>query len=305
VNELKTGNLIFEMTLYGDIPSVQRFQDAIDYIERHWQDTNLQPGFRGDAGIDDDGDTLIDEDPYNWFDDDGDGLIDEDMGLSNHYQAMYCLMKGLEYSGIDLLDLDGDNVPEHDWFQELATILLNDQNLDGSWPSSPCYVWPDGSPGTMSGTVLSTIWALLTLEKIAPPPPVITVDIDIKPHSCPNPLNVKSKGVLPVAVLGSEDFDVGMIDVATIRLEGVAPIRSSYEDVATPVSDGNECECTTEGPDGYTDLSLKFKTQDIVQALGEVVSGEVLVLTITGELSDETLIEGADCILVISKKGKG
>ena len=304
VNELKTGNLIFEMTFYGDDTSVQRFKDAMDYIERHWQDTNLQPGFRGDAGIDDDGDTLIDEDPYNLFDDDGDGLVDEDMGLSNHYQAMYCLMKGLEYSVINLIDLDGDNVPEHDWFEEFATILLGDQNLNGSWPSSPCYVGTDGSPGTMSGTVLSTVWALLTLEKITPPPPVIKVDIDIKPQSCPNPLNVIGQGVLPVAVLGSEDVNVYDINVPTLLLEGVAPIRSNYEDVAAPVIDGEECECTTEGPDGYLDLTLKFETEDIVEALGEVVNGEVLVLTITGELLDGTSVEGADCIRIKKPKAK-
>jgi hypothetical protein len=159
------------MTFYGDIPSVQRFKDAIDYIERHWNDANLDPGFRGDLGIDDDGDLLIDEDPYDWIDNDGDLLIDEDIGLPHHYQAIYCLMKGLEYSGIDLLDLDGDLVPEHDWFSEIATMLLAQQNIGGSWPSSTCYVWPDGTPGTMSGEILSTVWALLTLERIAPPPP--------------------------------------------------------------------------------------------------------------------------------------
>jgi hypothetical protein len=50
------------------------------------------------------------------------------------------------------------------------------------------------------------------------------VPINIKPGSCPNPLNVKNKGVLPVAILGMEEFDVPMIDVASIRLEGVAPM---------------------------------------------------------------------------------
>ena len=134
----------------------------------------------------------------------------------------------------------------------------------------------------------------------------LIVQIDIKPQSCPNPLNVKSQGVLPVAILGSEDFDVGMIDVATIRLAGVAPIRSSYEDVAAPVWDRQEeCECTTEGPDGYLDLTLKFETKDIVEALGEVVDGEELMLTLTGALLDETPIEGADCIIVLSKGGRG
>jgi len=135
-----------------------------------------------------------------------------------------------------------------------------------------------------------------------PAPGWIPATIDIKPGSCPNPFNVKRRGVLPVAILGSEDFDVGMIDVASIRLAGVDPNRSGYEDVATLVMDGDECECTTDGPDGYLDLTLKFKTQDIVEALGEVADGEELVLTLTGVLLDETPIEGEDCIRVIKKK---
>ncbi|MHC4735896.1 MAG: hypothetical protein ACYTDW_15780, partial [Planctomycetota bacterium] len=129
----------------------------------------------------------------------------------------------------------------------------------------------------------------------------ILVDVDIKPGSCPNPLNVTSRGVLPVAVLGSEDFDVSSIDVASIRLAGVAPIRSSYEDVATPVSDANECECSTEGPDGFPDLKLKFETQRVVEAIGEVDHGDELVLELTGVLSDETPIEGSDCVIIRGK----
>jgi hypothetical protein len=135
--------------------------------------------------------------------------------------------------------------------------------------------------------------------------PICTpVEVYIKPGSCPNPLNVKSKGVLPVAILGSEDFDVGMIDVASIRLADVAPIRSDYEDVAAPVIDGDECKCTEEGPDDYLDLTLKFDTQGIVEALGEVVNGEEWVLTLTGVLSDGTSIEGEDCIRVKKPRAK-
>ena len=129
------------------------------------------------------------------------------------------------------------------------------------------------------------------------------IDVDIKPQSCPNPLNVESKGVLPVAILGSADFDVHDIDVASIRLADVAPIRSSLEDVATPV-DGEECECTEEGLDGYTDLTLNFETEEIADALGEVVNGEVLLLTLTGDLSDGTPIEGEDCIRVKKRRAK-
>ena len=145
--------------------------------------------------------------------------------------------------------------------------------------------------------IVFTLWLSLAIPVMAGP---IEVAVDIKPGSCPNPLNVESKGVLPVAILGSADFDVHDIDVASIRLADVAPIRSSLEDVATPV-DGDECECTTEAGDGFDDLTLKFKTQEIVSALGEVVNGETLVLTLTGELLDGTSIEGADCVVIVGK----
>jgi len=60
----------------------------------------------------------------------------------------------------------------------------------------------------------------------------LTVAVDVKPGSCPNPLNLKSRGILPVAILGSEDFDIDTIDIASIRLEGVMAVRSNIEDVA-------------------------------------------------------------------------
>jgi hypothetical protein len=130
------------------------------------------------------------------------------------------------------------------------------------------------------------------------------VAVDIKPGSCPNPVNVKSKGVLPIAILGTSDYDVTTIDPTSIRLIGVEPIRSGYEDVAGPVSDGNDCECITDtdGPDGFLDLTLKFMTQRIVEAVGDVNDSDLRVLTLTGVLFApmlfETPIEGADCILI-------
>ena len=140
VNLLKTGNLIFEMTFVGDDQSTQRFQDAMDYIETHWHDQNYDPGWG-----------------YN-------------QGSPAHYQAMYCLMKGFEYSGIDLIDLDGVGSPEHDWYEELSNVIVDQQNSDGSWPNSPAY-YSGGSGYHWVGQIVSTCWNLLTLEKIAPPSP--------------------------------------------------------------------------------------------------------------------------------------
>ena len=156
------------------------------------------------------------------------------------------------------------------------------------------YALAASSPGEWQGDV----YLITTVSE-----PLLAVEVDIKSGSCPNPLNVKSKGVLPVVVLGSADFDAFNIDPASIRLEGVAPVRSSYEDVATPVSNrADDCDCTTEGPDGYLDLVLKFDTQEIVAALGGVYDGDVFLLTITGEALDGTPIEGTDCVVIIAKK---
>jgi hypothetical protein len=201
VNIFKTGNLLYEMALVGDSVETQRVRDAIDYIERHWTDPGhykFATGWRGDN------------------------------------QTMFAMMEGFESLGINRIDLDGDGVAEHDWFDEVSTNLVDTQNEDGSWPNGP---WDDYGP-----PILSTAWALLTLQRAVPRSEVFDpeVFVDIKPGSCPNPFNVKSKGVLPVAILGAEDFDVTMIDPSEILLsrdgieEGVPPLRWSYEDVATP-----------------------------------------------------------------------
>ena len=135
----------------------------------------------------------------------------------------------------------------------------------------------------------------------------IEVAIDIKPGSCPNPLNLKTKGVLPVAILGTEDFDVTTIDSETIRLskEGVegevAPLRWSHEDVATPF-EGELCDCHDLNGDGYLDLTLKFKAQEVVNTLElDVNVDETIPLTLKGNLvaeEDGIPIQGQDCVRV-------
>jgi len=135
----------------------------------------------------------------------------------------------------------------------------------------------------------------------------IPVPVDIKPTSCPNPLNVTSKGVLPVAILGTADLDVTTIDPATVRLEGVAPLRWSYEDVATPYEPflGKPLDpyaCNEYGPDGYLDLVFHFDTQAVAAALGPVSDGDVLMLMLTGNFFDGRAIAGEDVVKIINKK---
>jgi hypothetical protein len=64
-------------------------------------------------------------------------------------------------------------------------------------------------------------------------------------------------------------------------------------------------DCTTDGPDGFMDLTLRYKSQELVVAIGEVADGDVLVLTLTGEFLEEfggTPIVGQDVIVILKKK---
>jgi hypothetical protein len=128
--------------------------------------------------------------------------------------------------------------------------------------------------------------------------------MDIKPGSCPNPLNTRSNGVLPIAVLGTEWFDVYNVDPATVTLVGVPPLRWAYEDVATPMDMmADVCDCNEYGPDGLMDMTLKFDTQEIVAALGAVTDGEYRPLMLAGMTYDGIPAYAEDCVW-IKDKGK-
>ena len=142
---------------------------------------------------------------------------------------------------------------------------------------------------------------VLTIDGYESTEPIMGA-LDIKPTSCPNPLNVKSQGVLPAAILGTADFDAAYVDVSSILLEGVPPQRSNLSDVATPVGDDAEpCECNEEGGDGVSDLTLKFRTQDIVDVLGAVSDGDEVELTLTGQLMDGTPFTVSDCVWILDR----
>ena len=131
---------------------------------------------------------------------------------------------------------------------------------------------------------------------------LVDVFVDIEPGHCPNPLNLKGKGLFQVAIAGTQYYNVQEIDIASVEVDGVKPIHSSQADTTAPFI-GEVCQCDESGPDGFDDLTLKFRAQDIVAALGDVKDGDEVVLTLTGNTMNGTPIEGTDCI-VISNKGK-
>jgi hypothetical protein len=79
--------------------------------------------------------------------------------------------------------------------------------------------------------------------------PRIAVEIDIKPGSYPNSINPRNKGVIPVAVLGSGEFDATQVDSSTVHF---GPGNAS------PVRDGR---IANVNGDGYPDMLFHFRTQ--------------------------------------------
>ncbi|NVK41733.1 MAG: hypothetical protein HWE39_10875 [Oceanospirillaceae bacterium] len=162
------------------------------------------------------------------------------------------------------------------------------------------YVTPGGAhmPGTSNSEGTD-----LTIQGID----VLEVAVDIKPGSCPNPLNVNAKGVLPVAILGSDTLDVADIDPETVTLEGIPALRSGFEDVGAPfyplTGKDDALDCNEELPDGYTDLTVKFNLPAVVTAaLQDSADGDVIVMMVTGKLLDGTDFVGEDIVQILKKK---
>ena len=110
------------------------------------------------------------------------------------------------------------------------------------------------------------------------------ITIDIKPGGNPNNINLKSKGVVPVAVLTTESFDAGDVDPETVEFAGAEPVRWRLCDV---------------DDDGDNDILFHFKTQDL-QGLDE----DSTEATLTGETNNEEVISGTDTVRIVSPKKK-
>lgn len=85
-----------------------------------------------------------------------------------------------------------------------------------------------------------------------------SLSIDIKPTSSRNPINTQSKGVIPVAILGSASFDVTAVDVTTLSFgPGGAATDHDLTDALTYADHLRDVNS-----DGYTDLVSHYRTQE-------------------------------------------
>jgi hypothetical protein len=142
-------------------------------------------------------------------------------------------------------------------------------------------------------------------------PAGLELPLDIKPGGCPNSFNNKLTGYgkLPVALVGTDEFDVATVDTSTLALAradgvggSVSPLayHTRIGDVATPF-DGDLCDCHELLGDGIDDLKLKFRrrTMTEVMELDDVPGGELVELVLSGELTDGTAFTARDCIRIV------
>jgi len=140
--------------------------------------------------------------------------------------------------------------------------------------STQCGAYPWGGEFTVVTTIL-------------PSPEMIAVDIDIKPSSDVNPFNPASRGVVPVAILGSDTFDVADVDVTTLVFgpSAAAPVHNA----------GGHLEDVND--DGLTDLVSQYQTEEAGIAFGDTEA------CVTGETLDGTPFEGCDSVKVLASPG--
>ena len=94
--------------------------------------------------------------------------------------------------------------------------------------------------------------------------PIVPVEIDIKPNSYPNSINLGSKGNVPVAIFSTDYFDATTIDPtkvtlagATVRLKGKGTPMVSHEDI---------------NGDDLLDLIVHIDTQAFTMSYGDAVA---------------------------------
>ena len=163
---------------------------------------------------------------------------------------------------------------------------------------------PDGQIYMTDYRVDSPLYAVDTATGVATPvgaamtvgPPhggdifgVLQVSVDIKPGSSGIPVNPRSNGVVPVAILGSADFDVAAVDVSTLAFGpgGASPAHDltdsgTYSDHLQDVNG-----------DGFVDLVTHYRQKQTGIAVGDTDA------CLSGTTVGGAPFEGCDSVSVL------
>ena len=126
--------------------------------------------------------------------------------------------------------------------------------------------------------------ALLVHATVASAQVAVTVAIDIKPGSLDNPINTKSKGKIPVAILSSATFNASaLVDTATLTFG-----RTGDEDSFSHCGGAEDVN-----GDGLPDLVCHFNTQAAAFAAGDTAG------ILKGSAIDGSTFQGSDVVFIV------
>lgn len=171
----------------------------------------------------------------------------------------------LDYDGVDDLDDNCRSIPNPDQEDQDA------DDVGDACDNCPSLANPDQLDENGDGT-----GDACTINH---------AEIDIKPSSEPNSINLKLEGVIPVAILTTEDFD------ATT----VAPLSVEFgPDGAKEAHEKGHIEDVDD--DGDLDLVLHFRTQETG------IGCEDIEASLTGETFNGQAIDGFDSVNIVKCK---
>jgi hypothetical protein len=118
----------------------------------------------------------------------------------------------------------------------------------------------------------------------------IPIEIDIRPGSDLNPMNSMARGVIPVAILGSDTFDVWNVDTETLSFGPAGAIPR--HDLLDPQTFENHLEDVDE--DGFVDLVSHYRAADTGIEPGDEDA------CVTGRTLEGIPFEGCDSIQTLA-----
>ncbi len=177
----------------------------------------------------------------------------------------------------------------------LGPDAMDADMLDVLGNVSALYIWGDFTYETDEYSRLDNVF-------VAEAPVGIDVEIDIKPGSYPSSINLGKKGVTPVAIHTTDDFDATTVDSLSVRLNDCGPPVNweayDCDELPNPLYDDplfpDEPEMIG---DGDIDLVLYFDTQALAEdeclAVGDTEA------TLTGVTFGGVPIEGTGDVRIM------
>lgn len=187
---------------------------------------------------------------------------------------------------VQVLVIEGEVEMEVEVNGETAIVSVPADNVLMFVPETETEPATFSAPETNPGTILVIVGGAEV--PVAPGQTVediVLVEIDIKPGSDPNCLNINGNGVIPVAILGSELFDVGDIYQDNLSFGGLG--------VRMRGKKGPLCGLEDINGDGFSDLVCHFEDDTSHWIAGSSTA------TLIGERSDGTSFAGTDSICVV------